>query len=111
MSRSWAQVGVLVALLVACGNKSGTSPSPTASGAASATTAAASAEASPSAKSAQGCLTAPDYLVPPQKYHDGDLIRAVLVDGDQVYFRNMDELMRVPLAGGPIVTIGKAPAL
>jgi hypothetical protein len=63
------------------------------------------------AKSADGCLTQLDYLVPPQKYGDSDLIRALLVDGDQLFFRNMSDLMRVPLAGGPVVSVGKAPAL
>jgi len=73
--------------------------------------AAAVVSGSAQAKSAEGCLTTLDYLVPPQKYPGGDLIRAVLVDGDQVYFRNMHELMRVPLAGGPIGNVGKAPEL
>jgi hypothetical protein len=50
-------------------------------------------------------------LVPPQKYPDGDLIRALLVDGDRVFFRNAHDLMSVPLAGGVVSTVDKAPAL
>jgi len=102
-------VGLAGALSLSCKSKEAGQTAPQSSGAsASATVATAPAGA---AKSADGCLAQPDYLVPPQKYRDNDLIRAVLVDGDQVFFRNMDDLMRVPLAGGPVVTVGKAPAL
>jgi hypothetical protein len=67
------------------------------------------AVAKPAVKGA--CSTELEYLVPPQKYGDGDLIRAITIDGDQVYFRNMSEAFRVPLAGGSPASLGKAPAL
>lgn len=61
---------------------------------------------------ADGTCQAPrDYLVAPRKYGDSDLVRAIVVDGDQAFFRNMDEAFRVPLAGGEPVSLGKAPAL
>jgi hypothetical protein len=59
----------------------------------------------------KSCDAELQYLVPPQKYADGDLIRAIVVDGDQVYFRNMSDAFRVPLAGGAATNLGKAPGL
>lgn len=107
----WLSVGLLGVLSVACKGGSGGQASPQPSGSSGQATVAAAPAASTPGKSPDGCLEQPDYLVPPQKYGDSDLIRAVLVDGDQVFFRNMSDLMRVPLAGGPVVTVGKAPAL
>lgn len=61
---------------------------------------------------ADGTCRAPlEYLVPPRKYGESDLVRAIVIDGDQVFFRNMDEAFRVPLAGGAPTSLGKAPAL
>ena len=61
---------------------------------------------------AGGTCRAPlEYLVPPRKYGDSDLVRAIVIDGDQVFFRNMEEAFRVPLAGGAPASLGKAPAL
>jgi hypothetical protein len=57
------------------------------------------------------CLTTLDFLVPYQSYKNGDVIRAMVVDGDQVLFRNADDLMRVPLRGGPPVVLGPAPSM
>lgn len=57
------------------------------------------------------CLTQFDFLVPFQKYGDSDLIRSIVVDGDQVVFRNMTDVFRVPLAGGTPTIVSKAPAL
>src|SRR5262249_21898947 len=57
------------------------------------------------------CLTEFDSLVPLQKYENGDLYRAILVDGAQVFFRNMKDVFRIPLAGGTPTAISKAPAL
>jgi hypothetical protein len=62
-------------------------------------------------KAASNCDAELAYLVPPTKYADGDLIRAIVVDGDQVYYRNMSEAFRVPLAGGAPTSLGKAPGL
>ncbi|HEX6765332.1 MAG TPA: hypothetical protein VF103_07635 [Polyangiaceae bacterium] len=90
---------------LSCRGKGESAPAP--SGAASG----APAPGSASPAKAGECLTALDYLVPPQKYGERDLIRALLVDGDQLFFRDMHDLMRVPLAGGKVVTVGKAPAL
>jgi len=112
MQRTWLSVGLLGVLSVACKGGSGGQASPQPSGSSGPAVVAAAVAATNPAKSSDGCLEQPDYLVPPQKYgNSGDLIRAVLVDGDQVFFRNMSDLMRVPLAGGPVVTVGKAPAL
>jgi len=101
---------VVGAASLGCRGKREAAPSAAAgtAGAAGLTTTASGAAA---AKGADGCLTQPDYLVPPQKYGDNDLVRALLVDGDQLFFRNLSQLMKVPLAGGPVTTIGKAPAL
>jgi hypothetical protein len=52
-----------------------------------------------------------DFLVPFQKYGDSDLIRSIVVDGNQVLFRNMKDVYRVPLAGGTPVVVSKAPEL
>jgi hypothetical protein len=57
------------------------------------------------------CTTKLEYLVPPQKYGNADLIRAIVFDGDQVFYRNMHDAFRVPLAGGAPVALGKAPEL
>lgn len=62
-------------------------------------------------KAVTSCDAELAYLVPPQKYADGDLIRAIAVDGDQVYYRNMSDAFRVPLAGGAPTNLGKAPGL
>jgi hypothetical protein len=68
--------------------------------------------APPAASAAPGqCLSAFDFLVPYQSYKSGDVIRAITVAGDHVLFRNADDLMRVPLAGGPPVVVGKAPSM
>jgi hypothetical protein len=57
------------------------------------------------------CLTTMDFLLPFQSYKNGDMVRAITVDGDQVLFRNADDLMRMPLAGGPPVTLSSAPSM
>lgn len=68
--------------------------------------------AKPSAAlSPEGCIAAPDYLLPPTKYGDSDLIRAMLIDGSDVVFGNMSSIFRLPLAGGTPQEIGKAPGL
>src|SRR5688572_12483051 len=57
-----------------------------------ATPVASAPQASPkptAALSAEGCITAPDYLLPPTKYGDSDLIRAMVIDGSDVVFGNM----------------------
>jgi hypothetical protein len=51
------------------------------------------------------CLTHFDLLFPFQKYGDADLVRGIVVDGDQVYFRTYTEVYRVPLAGGTPVSM------
>ena len=104
-------VGLWGALSLGCKGSDGGPPAPAASGSSTAAPAAATGPAPAVAKTEEGCLASLDYLVPPQKYPDGDLIRAVLVDGDQVFFRNMRDLLRVPLAGGAITTVGPAPSL
>jgi len=65
----------------------------------------------PAAGAPGECLTQFDFLVPFQKYGEADLIRSIVVDGDQVYFRDMKDLYRVPLAGGTPTVMSKAPEL
>lgn len=60
---------------------------------------------------ARGCLATLDFLVPPQRYGDSDLVRAIAVDRDQVYFRNMRDVFKVPLAGGAVTVHSKGPGL
>jgi hypothetical protein len=55
------------------------------------------------------CIAAPDYLVPPTKYGDSDLIRAIATEGTDVVFGNMTSIFRVPTSGGTPQEIGKAP--
>jgi hypothetical protein len=62
-------------------------------------------------KSVTTCDAELQYLVPPTKYADADLIRAIVVDGADVFYRNMTEAFRVPLAGGAPTNLGKAPGL
>ncbi|MGH7436711.1 MAG: hypothetical protein ACRENE_13640 [Polyangiaceae bacterium] len=73
--------------------------------------AAASASAASPAGAAGECLASLDFVVPYQSYKNGDVIRAITVDGNQVLFRNADDLMRVPLAGGAPVTLSPAPSM
>ncbi len=54
------------------------------------------------------CVTRFDFLVPFQKYGSSDLIRAIAVDGDEVYFRTYHETFRVPLSGGAPGLLSKA---
>lgn len=109
MRKFWVLVALVGVCSVACKREGGAQPS-SSSGANAAV--APSVAAAPSAGAGDDECRAPsDYVVPPQKYPDGDLIRALLVDGDRVFFRNMHDLMSVPLAGGPLATVGKAPAL
>src|SRR3954467_4986287 len=98
MNRIWCWILVAGTASFGCRGKEEGAPSAGASmaGGAGWTTRASGAAA---AKGADGCLTQPDYLVPPQKYGDNDLVRALLVDGDQLFFRNLGQLMKVPLAG------------
>ena len=57
---------------------------------------------------APGCAAQFDVLVPFQKYGESDLIRAIVVDGADVYFRTYHETYRVPLAGGAPTLLTKA---
>jgi hypothetical protein len=104
MKNCWVWL-VVVAAAIGCQKNAGDG-APAAS-----SSAAPAAVASAAAKAITTCNTEFEYLVPPQKYADGDLIRAILVDGDQVYYRNMSEAFRVPLAGGAPQNLGKAPGL
>src|SRR3954470_21639409 len=99
MTKTWAWAALTLAL--GC-NKGAQQQAPAASSAAaSGASATATATGGPAAATlgANGCLVNFDYLVPPQRYGDSDLIRAIVVDGAQVYFRNLHEVFRVPLAG------------
>jgi hypothetical protein len=109
MMKRWAWLLVLGGL--GCQNKGGdANAAASASGSAAP---AASGRAKPTALiAADGtCPTELEYLVPPQKHGNADLIRAIVVDGDQVFYRDMHDAFRVPLAGGAPVALGKAPEL
>ncbi len=111
MRKFWVLVALVGVGSVACKREGGAQPSGS-SGANAAVAPSVAAAPAPSAGTGDDECRAPGgYLVPPRKYPDGDLIRAVLVDGERVFFRNAHDLMSVPLAGGPVVTVGKAPAL
>jgi len=72
--------------------------------------AAGASSSSPSSESpaATGaCIEPVDLLVPFQKYGDADMVRGIVIDGDQVYFRNYHEMFQVPLAGGTPRSLGK----
>jgi hypothetical protein len=112
MHKTWV-VGLTLAGAVACkGPSEGASPASSGAAAPVAASSAATVSITSSKVGADGaCSGSLDYLVPPQKYGDSDLIRAIVVDGGQVYFRNMSELMQIPLAGGAVKSLGKPPAL
>jgi hypothetical protein len=63
----------------------------------------------PRPSGASAANSAPEYLVPPTQYGESDLIRALLVDSDQVYFATLSEVYRVPLQGGPSAVLSKTP--
>jgi hypothetical protein len=62
-------------------------------------------------KQARSCLATLDFLLPPQRYGDADLVRAIVVDQDQVYFRNMRDVFKVSLAGGAVSQHSRGPGL
>ncbi len=71
---------------------------------------AAASPSSPSAESAPAtgaCIEPTDLLVPFQKYNNNDLVRGIAIDGDQVFFRNLNEMFQVPLIGGTPRSLGK----
>jgi hypothetical protein len=111
MRKFWMVVALVGLVPLACKREGGAPPIGSSSPTAVVAPSVGSAPTPTVAAGDQGCRAPSAYLVPPQKYPDGDLIRAVLVDADRVFFRNMNDLMSVPLAGGPVVTLGKAPAL
>jgi hypothetical protein len=89
MGRASACMALLVAL-GACGRKGDSDASAATSGSTKEVI----------GPSAGECLTQFDFLVPFQRYGEADLVRAIVVDGDQVYFRTYTEVFRVPIAGG-----------
>jgi hypothetical protein len=112
MTNRWVWALLLSCAGLACNKPSaeGSAPSASASpGVAAATPTAASVPSA--AVDSDGCMTELQYLLPPQKYGDADLIRSLLVDGDQIYFRNMSDVFRMPLAGGAPSALSKGPAL
>jgi hypothetical protein len=108
MHNRWVWLVVLVAGALGCRSKANEA---TASSAPPALSAGAPAGLATKTVASAACSSALEYLVPPQKYADGDLIRAIVVDGDQVFYRNMGDVFRVPLAGGAPMRLGKAPGL
>ncbi len=104
-------VWVVVTLLAAC-NEKVSSSTPAADSAAAVPSAEPAARPSASSATSGGaCLRELDYLVPPTRYGDSDLVRAIVVDGDQAYFRNLTDVFRVPLAGGRPALLSKGPGL
>ncbi|HYJ09279.1 MAG TPA: hypothetical protein VEX18_09720 [Polyangiaceae bacterium] len=108
MRKLW--VWVSVACSLACQGKSQGNSNPSASATASGVSTPVSA-AVPSKLDSRGCASALDFLVPPQRYGDSDLVRAIVVGGDQVYFRNMSDVFKVPVAGGTPSLHSKGPGL
>lgn len=110
MRKCWVLVALLGVCSFSCKRES---PQAASSSSASAALPAAVAAAPGVSKvpSADECGAPAEYLVPARKYPDGDLIRAILVDGERAFFRNAHDLMSVPLGGGAVATIGAAPAL
>ena len=102
-----------LALSVGCKGTEGTAPAASAAPAASSLAVpAASPGAAPAGKlDKYGCTSELEFLVSPQRYGDADLVRAIVADGDQVYFRNMLDVFKVPLAGGPPSPHSKGPGL
>jgi hypothetical protein len=100
-----------VACAIACKGKEISGSPPTATSIAASAVSLASAAPAASAAPNADCPSELDYLLPPQKYEDGDLFRAIVADGDQVYFRNYKDVFRVPLAGGRAEVISKGPQL
>ncbi len=72
---------------------------------ASAATSSSAPAPSSSGAGAGDCLTQLDFLLPFQSYEHNDLVRAITVDGDQVFFRTMKDVLRMPLAGGTPVVV------
>jgi len=60
---------------------------------------------------AEGCVAEPDYLLPPTAFGDRDLIRAIFVQGSDVYLANMTDVLRLPLAGGAATKVAKTPGM
>jgi hypothetical protein len=106
MNGRWVLVSLLGAL--ACQSKGSEAGAPPAA----LTAPAAPAPSGPGKVAPAGsCQAELEYLVPPQKYGDSDLIRAITIDVDQVFYRNMSDVFRVPLSGGAPVPLGRGPAL
>jgi hypothetical protein len=101
MANRFALTLALGATLCACHRDGGASGSDAAT--------ASSAASAPSPGGA--CLAQLDFLVPYQAYKNSDLFRAITVDGDHVFFRNADNLFRVPLAGGSPAVVASTPGL
>jgi hypothetical protein len=108
MRKLW--VWVSVACSLACQGKGQTGANTSASASAPVVSTLASAGA-PTKLDARGCVSTLDFLVPPQRYGDADLVRAIVVDGNQVYFRNMRDVLKVPLAGGLPTLHSQGPGL
>ena len=59
--------------------------------------------------SSDGCVNAPDALFTPQQFGESDLIRQIQIDKDTLYFRTLDTLYKVPVAGGAPEVVAALP--
>ncbi|HET9930246.1 MAG TPA: hypothetical protein VFQ35_06155 [Polyangiaceae bacterium] len=111
MRKRWVVMGWALAILAGgCRDKTTSAPAPSSSTLASAPVVQAGASSAPTPH-ADDCSAPLDYLVEPAKYGDADLFRAIVADSTHVYFRNMRQVFRVPLAGGKAEVISDAPGL
>lgn len=83
---------LLAAVLPTCLGACSGGSSPTAGGA--------GGEAGAGGGAIDQCVSAPDGLFAARQFGESDLIRQIIADGDTLYFRTLDALMKVPTAGG-----------
>jgi hypothetical protein len=90
-------------------DKSGPPKESAAAGTADAASGGVAAGGAAAAPGVDGCLTPSDFVVPFQHYDRNDLIRNILVDGQDLVFRNYTEVFRVPMSGGTPASLNKMP--
>jgi len=61
--------------------------------------------------SSSQCVHRFEYLLPPHRYENGGPIYAIAADAQQVYFRNLTQVYRVPLTGGQATVISQGPTI
>jgi hypothetical protein len=59
-------------------------------------------------KTSGSCSAAPDLVFPLRQLGESDLIRGIRVDGEDLYFSDLNDIFKVPAAGGTPVVVAKA---